>query len=122
MPFFTNMDIAYKKASLVICRAGATTLTELSSYKLPCIIIPYPFAKDDHQTANAKEFCRKNYRGRLLVESKMNIDLLKKNINDLERYKDSSIKEINNNFSVCCSRFIKPLLENSTDGTLKKSK
>ncbi len=51
--FVENMDAAYYWADLVICRAGAMTVSELSLIGLPSILVPYPFAIDDHQTANA---------------------------------------------------------------------
>ncbi|MEO5364296.1 MAG: undecaprenyldiphospho-muramoylpentapeptide beta-N-acetylglucosaminyltransferase [Magnetococcus sp. DMHC-8] len=52
-PFFQNMAEAYREADLVICRAGATTVAELAAVGKPALFIPYPFAADDHQTANA---------------------------------------------------------------------
>jgi UDP-N-acetylglucosamine--N-acetylmuramyl-(pentapeptide) pyrophosphoryl-undecaprenol N-acetylglucosamine transferase len=51
--FFLNMADQYKEADLVICRAGATTIAELTAVGLATIFIPYPFAADDHQTKNA---------------------------------------------------------------------
>ncbi len=52
--FFTDMATAYHRADLVICRAGATSLAELTTLGKPALLIPYPFAADDHQTANAE--------------------------------------------------------------------
>lgn len=57
-PFCQRMELAYAVASLCISRAGASSLTELSAYGLPTILIPYPFAADDHQTKNAEVFVR----------------------------------------------------------------
>lgn len=54
--FFDNMNDLYASAHLVICRSGAGTLTELALSGRPSILIPYPFAADDHQSANAKVF------------------------------------------------------------------
>ena len=51
--FFTDMAGLYNRADLVISRAGATTLAELAVMGLPALLIPYPFAADDHQTTNA---------------------------------------------------------------------
>ncbi len=51
--FFSDMAELYDKADLVISRAGATTLAELAVMGLPALLIPYPFAADDHQTTNA---------------------------------------------------------------------
>jgi UDP-N-acetylglucosamine--N-acetylmuramyl-(pentapeptide) pyrophosphoryl-undecaprenol N-acetylglucosamine transferase len=53
-PFIQNMAAAYQWADVAICRAGAMTLSELSAAGLPAILVPYPFAIDDHQTANAR--------------------------------------------------------------------
>jgi UDP-N-acetylglucosamine--N-acetylmuramyl-(pentapeptide) pyrophosphoryl-undecaprenol N-acetylglucosamine transferase len=53
-PFIHAMDRAYALADLVLCRAGATTLFELMTTGLPAILVPYPFAANDHQTLNAK--------------------------------------------------------------------
>ena len=54
VPFIQDMAEAYRWADLAICRAGAVTLSELACAALPSILIPYPFAIDDHQTANAR--------------------------------------------------------------------
>ena len=55
-PFHHRMEDAYSAADLVISRAGAASLSELSQFGLPSILIPYPYATDDHQTFNAKVF------------------------------------------------------------------
>ena len=54
--FCDQMPSAYALADLVITRSGASTLTEISLAALPSILVPYPYAADDHQTANAKVF------------------------------------------------------------------
>ncbi|SEA22800.1 UDP-N-acetylglucosamine-N-acetylmuramylpentapeptide N-acetylglucosamine transferase [Desulfuromusa kysingii] len=54
VPFIDDMLTAYAQASLVICRAGATTLAELTSCGRAAILIPLPQAAGDHQTANAR--------------------------------------------------------------------
>jgi UDP-N-acetylglucosamine--N-acetylmuramyl-(pentapeptide) pyrophosphoryl-undecaprenol N-acetylglucosamine transferase len=53
-PFIEDMAAAYAWADLVICRAGALTVAELSAAGLPAIFVPFPAAVDDHQTANAR--------------------------------------------------------------------
>jgi len=52
--FIEDMADAYKWADMVICRAGAMTVTELTNVGLPAIFIPFSMAIDDHQNANAK--------------------------------------------------------------------
>lgn len=53
-PFFTDMPERLRVAHLVICRSGASTVAELTAAGRPAILVPYPFATDDHQTANAR--------------------------------------------------------------------
>jgi UDP-N-acetylglucosamine--N-acetylmuramyl-(pentapeptide) pyrophosphoryl-undecaprenol N-acetylglucosamine transferase len=53
--FFGDMGERLAAAHLVISRAGASTVTELCAVGRPAILIPYPFAMDDHQSANARE-------------------------------------------------------------------
>jgi UDP-N-acetylglucosamine--N-acetylmuramyl-(pentapeptide) pyrophosphoryl-undecaprenol N-acetylglucosamine transferase len=52
--FFVDMASQYMAADLVICRAGATTVAEVTAMGKPAIFIPYPFAADDHQRLNAQ--------------------------------------------------------------------
>jgi UDP-N-acetylglucosamine--N-acetylmuramyl-(pentapeptide) pyrophosphoryl-undecaprenol N-acetylglucosamine transferase len=52
--FFYNMDDLLSSAHLVLARAGASTCSELTIAGRPSVLVPYPFAADDHQTANAK--------------------------------------------------------------------
>lgn len=52
--FIEEMTAAYQQADLVICRSGAMTVTELSALAMPSILVPFPFAVDDHQTQNAR--------------------------------------------------------------------
>lgn len=56
-PYIDDMSAAYAWADLVVCRAGAMTIAELAAAGLGAILVPYPYAVDDHQTANA-EFLR----------------------------------------------------------------
>jgi UDP-N-acetylglucosamine--N-acetylmuramyl-(pentapeptide) pyrophosphoryl-undecaprenol N-acetylglucosamine transferase len=53
-PFIDDMAAAYAWADVVLCRAGAMTIAELAAAAVPSILVPFPYAVDDHQTANAK--------------------------------------------------------------------
>ena len=53
-PFIEDMAAAYAWADLVICRAGALTISELAASGVGAILVPFPAAVDDHQTANAR--------------------------------------------------------------------
>jgi UDP-N-acetylglucosamine--N-acetylmuramyl-(pentapeptide) pyrophosphoryl-undecaprenol N-acetylglucosamine transferase len=54
--FFTDVPERLARAQLVICRAGASTVSELAAAGRPAILVPYPHGTDDHQTANARVF------------------------------------------------------------------
>src|SRR5688572_5353485 len=54
LPFIDRMDDAYARADLVLCRAGATTVAELTAFGKAAILIPYPYAIYDHQRWNAQ--------------------------------------------------------------------
>jgi UDP-N-acetylglucosamine--N-acetylmuramyl-(pentapeptide) pyrophosphoryl-undecaprenol N-acetylglucosamine transferase len=54
-PFIADMAAEYRRADLVIARAGATTVAELGVVGCPAILVPYPFAADNHQEVNARE-------------------------------------------------------------------
>lgn len=54
-PFIDDMAKAYREATVVVARAGATTVAELTIVGRPAIFIPYPFAADNHQEENARE-------------------------------------------------------------------
>lgn len=55
-PFFTDMAAVYGQADLLVSRAGATTLAEIAVVGLPAILIPYPFAADNHQEINGRYY------------------------------------------------------------------
>jgi UDP-N-acetylglucosamine--N-acetylmuramyl-(pentapeptide) pyrophosphoryl-undecaprenol N-acetylglucosamine transferase len=58
--FITKMEMAYAAADVVISRSGAMSVSELCVVKKPVVFVPFPFAAEDHQTANAKKLVEKN--------------------------------------------------------------
>jgi len=56
LPFYNDMAGLFHRANLAISRAGAGSMTELAMTRTPSILIPYPYAAEDHQTYNAKVF------------------------------------------------------------------
>ena len=71
--YLENMDQAYYWADVVLCRAGAMTVSELAIAGLPSLLVPYPFAIDDHQTANAR-FLEKVGAAYLLPQSQLSCE------------------------------------------------
>ncbi len=57
--FLEDMSLAYSSADLVISRAGATTLAEITAWGIPAVLVPYPYSADGHQCCNAKELADK---------------------------------------------------------------
>lgn len=79
--FLEDMGLAYSAADLAITRAGATTLAELAYFRLPAIIIPYPFAYS-HQDLNA-EILNKTKAAFVIKEDLLSPENLKKMLEDL---------------------------------------
>ena len=80
--FINNMAEKYIWADLIICRAGALTLAEITNVGIPAILIPYPHAVDDHQTKNA-EYLAKNNAAVLLPQAELNPEKLTELLKDL---------------------------------------
>ena len=69
-PFIDDMASAYEWADIAVCRAGALTIAELCAAGLAAILVPFPYAIDDHQTANAR-FLRDAGAALLLPEDEL---------------------------------------------------
>jgi UDP-N-acetylglucosamine--N-acetylmuramyl-(pentapeptide) pyrophosphoryl-undecaprenol N-acetylglucosamine transferase len=80
--FFEDVPMRLRQAHLVICRSGASTVAELAALGRPAILIPYPHATDDHQTANARAFAEAG-GGWLLLQASLSQDLLSRRIESL---------------------------------------
>ena len=85
--FIEDMAKAFSKADLVICRAGASTVSEIAAAGNAAVFIPYPYAVDDHQTANAKWLVERD-AALMFKESEMEkevfIEVLKKLVDSPE--------------------------------------
>ena len=75
VPFIDNMAAEYRAADLIVCRAGATTLAEVTACGKPCIFIPFPHAVDDHQRKNA-EALLKTGAGFMVLERELTAESL----------------------------------------------
>jgi UDP-N-acetylglucosamine--N-acetylmuramyl-(pentapeptide) pyrophosphoryl-undecaprenol N-acetylglucosamine transferase len=84
--FIDDMARRYAEADLVICRAGAVTVSELSAGGLASVLVPFPFAVDDHQTANAR-FLADRGAAILLPQSELTPEKLAALIRSLDRAK-----------------------------------
>lgn len=82
LSFIDDMSSAYAWSDLVICRAGATTVAELTVCKKASILVPYPYAANDHQTLNAKALSDKG-AARMIPQSELSGERLADEIRHL---------------------------------------
>ncbi len=82
--FIDDMARRYAEADLVICRAGAVTVAELSAAGMASVLVPFPHAVDDHQTANAR-FLAERGAAILLPQNELTPDRLAKLIGNVDR-------------------------------------
>ncbi len=83
-PFIDDTASAFAQADLVICRAGASTVTEIAAIGAAALFVPFPFAVDDHQTTNAR-FLVDQGGGWLLPQSDMTAQDLARRLQQLTR-------------------------------------
>jgi UDP-N-acetylglucosamine--N-acetylmuramyl-(pentapeptide) pyrophosphoryl-undecaprenol N-acetylglucosamine transferase len=74
-PFIENMAEAYARADLVVCRAGATTVAELTAFGKAAVLVPYPYAIYDHQRLNAQAL-RDRGAAEMILDQELNGELL----------------------------------------------
>ena len=84
VPFIDDMARRYAEADLVLCRAGATTVAELCAGGVASVLVPFPHAVDDHQSANAR-FLSERGAAILLPQSQMTPDSLASLLRSLDR-------------------------------------
>jgi UDP-N-acetylglucosamine--N-acetylmuramyl-(pentapeptide) pyrophosphoryl-undecaprenol N-acetylglucosamine transferase len=78
-PFIDEMAPCYREACLAICGAGAATITELCAWGRASILIPYPYAADDHQRKNAQALVRQG-AGRMISDAELSGERLAQEI------------------------------------------
>jgi UDP-N-acetylglucosamine--N-acetylmuramyl-(pentapeptide) pyrophosphoryl-undecaprenol N-acetylglucosamine transferase len=78
-PFLEKMVDEFARADLVVCRAGATTVAELAAAGRPALMIPFPFATDDHQRKNAEAVARAG-AGRMILQAELSGERLAQEI------------------------------------------
>jgi UDP-N-acetylglucosamine--N-acetylmuramyl-(pentapeptide) pyrophosphoryl-undecaprenol N-acetylglucosamine transferase len=83
-PFIANTARAFAEADLVICRAGASTVSEIAAVGAPAVFVPFPFAVDDHQTTNA-QFLSDQGAATLLPQDQMTVERVIQLLQNSER-------------------------------------
>jgi UDP-N-acetylglucosamine--N-acetylmuramyl-(pentapeptide) pyrophosphoryl-undecaprenol N-acetylglucosamine transferase len=84
IPFIDDTASAFAQADLVICRAGASTVTELAAVGVAALFVPFPFAVDDHQTTNA-QFLVAQGGGWLVPQAELTAQSLAERLSGLSR-------------------------------------
>ncbi len=93
--FIADMAAAYEWADVVVCRAGALTVSELTLAGRAALLVPFPFAIDDHQTKNA-QWLVDNNAGILIQQKDLNTEMLVDFITDLTRDRKRLVAMSNN--------------------------
>ena len=97
--FFNNLPDIMFKSQFIISRSGASTLSEISALGKPSILIPYKFAKNNHQEKNAKWLIDKG-GGTMLLEDELTVENLKNEIINFIKNKKKLKKMSKNSFSL----------------------
>ena len=94
VPFISGMATAFGEADLVVARSGAGSVNEIAAAGMPSILVPFPFAADDHQKKNA-EALQQAGAARMILDAEMNgerlfreVQLLRENISELDQMRD----------------------------------
>ncbi|MCM5570783.1 undecaprenyldiphospho-muramoylpentapeptide beta-N-acetylglucosaminyltransferase [Burkholderiaceae bacterium FT117] len=82
--FIDDMATAYGEADLLVCRAGAMTVSEIAAAGVASVLVPFPHAVDDHQTANAR-YLSSQGAARLLPQSQLDASRLAALVGELDR-------------------------------------
>jgi UDP-N-acetylglucosamine--N-acetylmuramyl-(pentapeptide) pyrophosphoryl-undecaprenol N-acetylglucosamine transferase len=94
-PFMHNIEDAMAAADLALCRAGASTLSELAILGLPAILVPYPYAAENHQEKNARALLQKK-AATMVIDEFLDGETLYKKLEELRKNKDI-LKQMSSN-------------------------
>ena len=81
-PYMYNMNEALAASNLAVCRAGASTISELAIMGLPAILVPYPYAAENHQEMNARALLQKK-AAIMVIDEFLDGDTLYQRVNEL---------------------------------------
>jgi UDP-N-acetylglucosamine--N-acetylmuramyl-(pentapeptide) pyrophosphoryl-undecaprenol N-acetylglucosamine transferase len=84
VPFIEKMAPCYRRADLVLCRAGAGTVAELAVCGRPAVFVPYPFSAHDHQVANARRLVDRG-AARMILDGALTGETLSETLLELYR-------------------------------------
>jgi UDP-N-acetylglucosamine--N-acetylmuramyl-(pentapeptide) pyrophosphoryl-undecaprenol N-acetylglucosamine transferase len=84
VPFLRDMPQAFAEADLVIARAGMSTISELAAAAMPSVLVPFPFAADDHQRKNAEAVARAG-GARMILDADLTGSKLFEQVEELRR-------------------------------------
>lgn len=84
LAFIERMDLLYGMVDLIVCRAGASTLAEITAVGIPAILVPYPFAAGGHQEANARVL-EKRGAARVVKDNLLSGEKLYREVSELMR-------------------------------------
>ncbi|HSX37519.1 MAG TPA: UDP-N-acetylglucosamine--N-acetylmuramyl-(pentapeptide) pyrophosphoryl-undecaprenol N-acetylglucosamine transferase [Chlamydiales bacterium] len=84
-PFESEMAVAYSAADIAICRSGAGTIAELIRFAVPALLIPYPFAADEHQRKNGEMLAHVWKGARQVLQNQADVSMLCRELEELEK-------------------------------------
>lgn len=126
-PFIMDMAGAYREADLLVCRAGATTLAEITAMGKAAILIPFPFAVGDHQTRNAEVLVQAG-AAVMIHEGELTGEILARTITELFNHRQrliemgekaaqlGNINAARDIVDACLSLLRREAIEDNTDG------
>ena len=96
--FEKEMQVAWNAADLAICRSGAMTISEILYYAVPALLVPYPFAADQHQSKNAQFLQQKVGGGVCIEEKEISPEILAKTVHRLYTTQRMQMKQAIKNY------------------------